>query len=340
MARLELGTYVEWHSPPGCEGESAALLEAQGFDVALYPDSQNLFPEAFARMAFAVSRTSRIRLAPSVINPVTRHPAIAAAAAAAVHRESGGRAILGVGRGDSALAYVGEPFPAPLDRFARYVADVRGYLRGEAVDCAGVESRLRWAPGELPPVPVDVACSGERVIRTAVRLADRVSFSVGAAPERLEWALGVARDELDRCGRDAGEVSFGAFLCVGVHADRDSARAVVQAAVATHAAFATLGRPSLVPVGGEHGGLDGEALAALARASKVAGGAFAGLPQEFVDWFAVTGPPDEVADRLRAIAALGLSHVYLVSHAPATDPRLAAECRAALVDEVIPQLRR
>ncbi len=139
MPSLEIGTYAEWHAEPGTEGASAALLEQQGFDIAIFPDSQSLFPEAFVRMALAVPRTSRIRLAPSVLNPVTRHPALAASAALAVHRESGGRALVGIGRGDSALATIGEAHPAPLDRFARYLADTRAYLRGDPVDCgAGV----------------------------------------------------------------------------------------------------------------------------------------------------------------------------------------------------------
>lgn len=340
MAHLEIGTYAEWHAEAGAEGESAALLERQGFDIAIFPDSQNLFPEAFVRMALAVHRTSRIRLAPSVLNPVTRHPAIAASAALAVHRESGGRALVGIGRGDSALATIGEAHPAPLDRFVRYAADVRGYLRGDPVDCGGVASEIRWRPAELPPVQVDVACSGERVIRAAVRLADRVSFAVGSAPERLEWALGIARDELDRCGRAPEEVSFGAFLVVGAHPDRARAREVVQGAVATHAVFPTLGRPGATPVGAEHGGIPGEELAAAARASKVAGSAAPPLPESFVDWFAVVGPPAEVADRIRGIAALGLSHLYLVSHAPSTGRQVALECRETLVSEVLPRLRR
>lgn len=340
MAALEIGTYVEWHAEPGEEGESAALLERQGFDIAIYPDSQSLFPEAFVRMALAVPRTSRIRLSPSVLNPVTRHPALAASAALAVHRESGGRALVGIGRGDSALATIGEGHPAPLDRFTRFAADLRAYLRGDPVDCGdGVMGEIRWRPAGLPPIPVDIACSGERVIRAAVRLADRVSFAVGSAPERLEWALGIARDELDRCGRSPSEVSFGAFLVVGAHADRLRARQVVQGAVATHAVFPTLGRPGATPVGAEHGGIPGEALAAAARASKVAGSAAPQLPEAFVDWFAVVGPPAEVTDRIRGVAALGLSHLYLVSHAPSTDRQLAQECRETLVAEVLPGLR-
>ena len=46
-------------------------------------------------------------------------------------------------------------------------------------------SRLRWLRDGQPKVPVDVAASGPRVIEVAARLADAVTFAVGADPDRL-----------------------------------------------------------------------------------------------------------------------------------------------------------
>jgi len=51
--------------------------------------------------------TERLKLCTGVSNPLTRHNAVAAACAATLQAISGGRAVLGIGRGDSALAYLG-----------------------------------------------------------------------------------------------------------------------------------------------------------------------------------------------------------------------------------------
>jgi alkanesulfonate monooxygenase SsuD/methylene tetrahydromethanopterin reductase-like flavin-dependent oxidoreductase (luciferase family) len=65
-----------------------------------------------------------------VTNPYTRHPAVTAAAIASVQELSEGRAVLGIGRGDSSLAYLGLA-PAPVAVFGSYVERVQAYLRGD-----------------------------------------------------------------------------------------------------------------------------------------------------------------------------------------------------------------
>jgi 5,10-methylenetetrahydromethanopterin reductase len=50
-------------------------------------------------MAIAAHVTDRIQLGTGVTNPYTRHPAVAAGAVASIQGESGGRAVLGIGRG-------------------------------------------------------------------------------------------------------------------------------------------------------------------------------------------------------------------------------------------------
>src|SRR5215211_1924899 len=85
---------------------SAERAEREGWDGIVVVDSQNLSGDPFVGLALAARETSRLRLGTGVSNPATRHPAAAAAAIASVHVASGGRAVLGVGRGDSALAHL------------------------------------------------------------------------------------------------------------------------------------------------------------------------------------------------------------------------------------------
>ena len=106
----------------------ALLVADRGNDRMLLVDSQNLAADPFAELALAASATSRILVGTAVTNPITRHPAATAAAIATVHAESDGRAVLGIGRGDSSLAHLGLS-PAPPAVFARYLERLQGYAR-------------------------------------------------------------------------------------------------------------------------------------------------------------------------------------------------------------------
>lgn len=66
-------------------------------------------------------------------NPVTRHPAVSASAAATLRIESGGRAALVLGRGDSAVLQLGLR-PATIGQLERAVGEIRRFLRGDEVN--------------------------------------------------------------------------------------------------------------------------------------------------------------------------------------------------------------
>src|SRR4051812_34233544 len=86
---------------------SAVTLEQQGWDGVAFTESQNRSGDPYVALTAAALTTSRIKLAIGVTNPVTRHPVVTAAGIASVQLEAAGRAELGIGRGDSALAYLG-----------------------------------------------------------------------------------------------------------------------------------------------------------------------------------------------------------------------------------------
>ena len=88
-------------------------------------DSQCLSGDPYVAAALAGAATSTLKLATAVTNTATRHPAVAATAAASVQAETGGRFVLGIGRGDSALAYLGLA-PAPPAQFERHLERLQG----------------------------------------------------------------------------------------------------------------------------------------------------------------------------------------------------------------------
>src|SRR2546428_10318096 len=129
---------------PRRSARTARLLEELGFDTVLFPDSQNLAPEVWGQLMLAAQATTRVRLGPRVTNSVTRDPAVTASAALALQAESRGRAGLGIGRRDSSVQRIGKREDL-VASFARYLAAVQRYLRGEAGDPDGLAIRPRGA---------------------------------------------------------------------------------------------------------------------------------------------------------------------------------------------------
>src|SRR5580658_3546605 len=112
--------------------DAARSIEAEGWDGQMFMDSQSLCADPYARMGVWAAATQRIKLSTGVTNPLTRHPAVTATAAATIQSISHGRAVLGIGRGDSALAYLGYA-PASLGVFRQTLNDLQTLLRGGEV---------------------------------------------------------------------------------------------------------------------------------------------------------------------------------------------------------------
>lgn len=325
----------------------AARLEALDFDMLLCPDTQNLCPEPYGQLSLAAAATHRIRLGTGVTNPVTRVAATTASAIATLQVESGGRAICGLGRGDSSAAHIGRR-NATTSELRRYCLDVQAYLRGEEVNCGGTASTLRWLDAaQVTPPPIDIACTGPRTIRMATEVAERISFAVGGAPERIAWALGEVRDQLERSGRDRRDVSVGAYVIVVCHPDEREAFSLARTMSGLFAHLAALKGIALDHLPAR--------LQPVARALQdgydmqrhnLRDGSHLGLIDDtFVDWFAVCGPPRKCLDRLSLLLEMGLDHLYILGGTPAVDqhgPRWSETVRLTepLAEHVLPVLRK
>jgi 5,10-methylenetetrahydromethanopterin reductase len=317
------------------------MVEELGFDTVLFPDSQNLAPEIWGQLMLAAKTTKRVKLGPGVSNSVTRDPAVTASAALALQVESDGRAILGIGRGDSAVQRIGKR-EDPVASFERYLAAVQAYLSGETVDRDGFASRLEWLPhARAPKVPVVVAATGLRVIEAAARRADAVCLAVGADPSHLATRLAHGREAVAGAGRPAGAVRFGAFVTCVVHDDARVARDAVRGAAATFARFSAFRGSDLSRLP--------EPLASAARHlrehydmrehTRTDAAHARALGDEFLEWFAIAGPAESAIERLRSLAALGLDFVWLIPGSAGMPSEVAASSLASLGREILPALR-
>lgn len=316
---------------PGRVAERARQAERWGFHGLLVADSQNLNADVWVELALAGAATERIQLGPGVTNPATRDPAVTASAAATLQAETGGRALLGLGRGDSALTQLGRD-PVHVRELEEGLESIQGYLRGDTVDRGGFASAIGWiGASPQPKVPVAVAATGPHVIEVAARHADRVDFTVGAEPERLRWAI-----ETARAAAGDRSLALGAFLNVGVSPDRAVARDLVRGSTAIFARFATEGAPSDGLSEVTRAGIDQVAADYDEGRHGQAGARHAqALDDDFIDRFAVVGDAAEVADRLREIERLGIEHVVVVPGSLDADPEAASESDARFAAEVM-----
>jgi 5,10-methylenetetrahydromethanopterin reductase len=335
-------------SSPGRVGDMARRLEEQGWDGLALVDSQNLAPDPYVLLGLAAASTSRLGLATGVTNPVTRHPAAAATAAATVQAASGGRFVLGIGRGDSSLAHLGLA-PASPPAFETYLSRLQGYLRGEEVPftddgAAPVStlglaggpsaSRIHWIGAAGSKVPVDVAATGPKVIRAAARHADRVTFAVGASVERLRWAMEVFLSE-------RSNKPVGAYVPVIVNPSRDAARELIRGGVASFARFSVMHGQVVGPA--DEGSR--EALAEVHHAYDMnrhfthGSPQSRGLPAEVIDQFGVAGPAAYCVERLSELVELGLTKLVLLGGGIGMDRDAHRLSQRLLTEEVLPKLR-
>ena len=349
MTRPEVWTTgIAW---PGAIERTATRAEAAGFDGIAVVDSQNLAGDCYVGLALAARATGQLRLGTAVTNPVTRHPATTAAAAVTLQVASSGRFVLGIGRGDSALAHLGRA-PAPVATFERYLAVLQAYLRGEevafdelgfdegvapAVDTLGLAgapaaSRLHFLTPDLLKVPVEVAATGPRVLVAAAHGADRVLLALGAEPERVRWGIETVRS--------AGGDSVGSFVNVVAHPDVHVARELASGGVATFARFQVMHGSVTGPVDPDgrdiytavHDAYD------MTRHTQVGSPQAATLTPEFIDRFAIVGTPESCVRRLDELVELGLDKLIVTGPTLGADPaaaRAAIECFAA---EVLPAI--
>jgi 5,10-methylenetetrahydromethanopterin reductase len=160
--------------------------EGIGFDMLTCGDSQSLWAECFSMMTFAAVHTTTPQLAITVSNPMTRHPAITASAAASVQQISEGRFHYGVSSGDSALRNIGVR-PATVDELEQHVRAVQELTAGRSYDWQGHSLGLHWLD-DPTPVPVWMAAEGPRTQRLAGRIAEGVILSNCLTAERMAIA--------------------------------------------------------------------------------------------------------------------------------------------------------
>jgi 5,10-methylenetetrahydromethanopterin reductase len=202
-------------------------------------------------------------------------------------------------------------------------------------------SRIAWIAGGAK-VPVEVAASGPKVIAMSALHADRVMFTLGADVDRLQWGIELAKKTRKEAGLDPDAIAFGAYVNLGCHGDMETARSLVRGGLTTFARFSVMHGKTEVPTSAG----DQKVLEALISnydmKAHTRGDSRQAttLTDDFVDRFAIVGPPERCLERLRSLEALGLDKVAISGAARGADPNDAAVGRKLIAEELLAVMRR
>jgi 5,10-methylenetetrahydromethanopterin reductase len=304
-------------------GELCREAEAAGFEWVGVADSQSVFHEMYVALTLAALHTSRVRLGPLVTNPQTRHLVVTASAMASIDALSGGRAVLGIGSGDSAIYTLGAP-PATLAGLEDSIDTLGRLTSGEVVKR---QARTWQVHRTSRRVPVYLAAEGPRTLELAGRLADGVIVGLGLTPEVIALSLAAIERGARAAGRRLADLDVWWFAKTNVADTREAAVAPIKmalAASANHAFRFTLegkGVPAAL-----HEPIRGLQREYNSHHHEIAGAGNAvltdrwGLTDFLVDRFAVAGTPAQCAAQLRRAMAAGARQFITTSFVP--DPRV------------------
>jgi 5,10-methylenetetrahydromethanopterin reductase len=312
MSDLKIGVTLQGVDPPGDFVDEIKRIEDWGYDYFWITDSTLHARYCYSYLTLAAVNSSRMMLGTNCTHPFTRHPAVNANAIATINEISGGRAILGVGAGDSPVFEVGKRL-GKVKEVRAVVELARRLYTGDRFDFdeAGFElnnGSIHYGLEGVDPPKVYLTVSGPKMLEMAGEVADGVIIHCGAFREGLEFALDHLRTGADRAGRSLDDIDIAWHLFGVVDDDVDAARA----AATPIAAWFPMRSPLYCKVAGLPDELTEEIRAVYSGGEfHEAKRAHELTTDEMVDKFTVAGDVDVWQERLALAEEFGISHVEI-----------------------------
>ncbi len=317
MTLMQRGVVLQGVDPADEFLEMATHVEALGYDYLWLTESSLHARDPYQLLALAAQVTTNLRLGTAVTNPVTRHPALTAVAAATLAEIAGGRSILGIGAGDRPLAALGLE-PARLAEIAAAIEAIRRLLADDCVTLEGpsfslANAQLRF--NARADLPIYLSASGPKTLELAGAIADGVILLCGLEPTAIKWALDRVNVGAEKAQRPRPHVALFVYGVI----DEDEDRAV------SNARSIAAWFPQTAPNYCDLVGLDPEIARAVRKS--YSGGEFHEataaatlLPRKFVQAMAVAGNRDRITRQLSALTETGVDSIHIF---PLGDDRIA-----------------
>jgi len=167
------------------------LAESLGYRRAWLYDSPALYPDVWMILTRCAERTSRIGLGPGVLVPSLRHPMVNAAAIAELVDQAPGRVAVAIGSGFTGRFSLGKR-PMPWRQVAEYVRCLKTLLAGETAEWNGARIRMMHPSGygaKRPiSVPILIGADGPKGLAVAAELGDGVFSAAVPQPDAVKVA--------------------------------------------------------------------------------------------------------------------------------------------------------
>jgi probable F420-dependent oxidoreductase len=315
--QLDFGVVLQTNPPASKVVDMAKLAEAHGFSHAWAFDSHVLWQEPFVIFSRILAETENMVVGPMVTNPSTRDWTVLASLFATLNDMYGDRTICGMGRGDSAVRYIGLK-PTTLVTMVEAMEAVKDLVAGKEITYHDSLIRIPWIEGGGWNLPMWVAGYGPNALKTIGRHADGFILQL-ADPQVLEWTMNSVRAAAEDVGRDPDEIKIcvvaPAYVGDNIEHQRDQLR-WFGGMVGNHVA-------DMVKRYGEDESKVPKALSDYIKAregynyehhGKVGNPSTDFVPDEIVDRFCVLGPVEAHIEKLRLLKDMGVDHfgVYLM----------------------------
>lgn len=209
------------------------VAEECGFETVYIGDSQMIRNDVYVCLTACAIATKRVRLGPGVTNPITRHPAVTVNAVMSLNMVSDGRAVLGIGAGDSAVRTAGL-FPARMAQLRERVEFMHALLAGkqvEALPAAERDDRKVWAretrvqvigTEQWGKVPIEIAVMHPKAAEMTGEVADGVIVDghMGGNAEGCAATIAAASRGARRAGKDPASLRFISAIDAAIDDDR------------------------------------------------------------------------------------------------------------------------
>ena len=209
---MDFGIVLQTDPPASRVVELAAKAEGLGFTHGWTFDSHVLWEEPFVIFSQMLAATERMIVGPMVTNPGTRDWTVIASQFATLNEMFDGRTVCGMGRGDSALRYIGRT-PATLATTAEASAVIKDLVAGRTVEYNGKSLSIPWAEGRGWELPVWMAAYGPKALASTGTHYDGYILQL-ADTQVAAWTIGAVREAAAAAGRDPDSLT----ICVAAPA--------------------------------------------------------------------------------------------------------------------------
>jgi F420-dependent oxidoreductase-like protein len=184
---MRVGMFLNYAGGFREAADEVAELEQAGVDLIVVPEAYSF--DAVSQLGFLAARTSSITLASGILQLYTRTPTLTAMTAAGLDYVSGGRFELGIGASGPQVieGFHGVRYDAPLGRTRELVEICRMTWRREPVIHEGAKYRIPLPAGEgtglgkplklinhpvRERIPITIASLGQKSVAQTAEIAD------------------------------------------------------------------------------------------------------------------------------------------------------------------------